>query len=285
MKRPNTDKIHALLSPHEAVLNRRAADLLGRDKIKKLNAKGNALERRKYEGGTSDVGNERGDLLRDVDATFYGGGHAPVPTPTPTPKPRKYLYGTSDVSPYNQNQNAMSYTAPAAGGGAPSGSTTGSTTGNINVTSSSFGVSPFSAPVPDMRYADPATLNRLNIDDLIYDPNATGGGGYRFSQYIHSPGTQVLSPRYIGDFQGQDANANRRASQFYNYIGGLPTLPIGTQALNQLYGMTGQQPAQGPSYNSILSNYFNNASPYMQSQFKQAGFGRTYTGPYAFGNG
>lgn len=29
--------------------------------------------------------NERGDLLRDIDATFYGGGNAPAPTPTPTP--------------------------------------------------------------------------------------------------------------------------------------------------------------------------------------------------------
>lgn len=39
---------------------------------------------------------ERGDLLRDLEGTFYGGGQAPpTPTPTPTPaQPRRYFdYG------------------------------------------------------------------------------------------------------------------------------------------------------------------------------------------------
>lgn len=37
-----------------------------------------------FEGGRK-FASERGDLLRDTDNIFYGGGNAPAPTPTPTP--------------------------------------------------------------------------------------------------------------------------------------------------------------------------------------------------------
>lgn len=33
--------------------------------------------------------NDRADLLRDAENTFYGGGTAPIPTPTPTPQPQR----------------------------------------------------------------------------------------------------------------------------------------------------------------------------------------------------
>ncbi len=398
MKKRNTDTIPAMLSPHEAVLNRKAADLLGRDKIKKLNAKGNAMERsRKYQGGTDDVpvahpeqlptppvprstfrtpimntldryeawqasneadwnqrldagvrklaGHQRGtsdvgrddraDLLAEASNTFYGGGHAPAPTPTPTPKPRGYQYGTSNVqrgidyassptasptgaqgfggsptaqmggSPGNLSTNSIPYggsgsdpigqgggfnpgapTYTGAPGGFPTGGTTypygyqppgpSGTNPNINVTAGSKGVSPLSSPVPDFRYADPNTLKQLDISNLIYDPNA---GGYRHADYPSGPLGGGHNEFYKGEshMTGVDANANRAASAYYNYIGGLPTMPRGTPALNQLYGMTGQSPTPGPSYNSILSQYANNPLA------KQAGFGPTYKGPYGFG--
>src|SRR4029077_4092086 len=41
---PSTDKIPSMLTPHEAILNRNAAELLGREKIQRLNAMGTALE-------------------------------------------------------------------------------------------------------------------------------------------------------------------------------------------------------------------------------------------------
>lgn len=115
MKR-RTDSIPAILTPKEAVLNRNAAELLGRNRIAALNAHGNALAKRGvdlafdptpgpstmnlmgYEMGVTDVGrDDRGDLLKEADSIFWGGGGVPVPTPTPTPVPRGYQYGTDDV--------------------------------------------------------------------------------------------------------------------------------------------------------------------------------------------
>jgi hypothetical protein len=50
-----------------------------------------------YQYGTAMVGrDDRGDLMREADNTFYGGGQ-PAPTPTPTPTTRMYQYGTEDV--------------------------------------------------------------------------------------------------------------------------------------------------------------------------------------------
>ncbi len=119
-----TDTVDAKLTPREAILNRNAAELLGRDAIARLNAHGNMLAKRGvdlasdptpgpstenmlgYQMGTSMVqSDDRADLLRDADNTFYGGGQAPMPTPTPTPKPNGYQYGSEDVL---RRRNAVS---------------------------------------------------------------------------------------------------------------------------------------------------------------------------------
>ena len=75
-----TDTVPAMLTPGEAVLVPGAADAVGRGTIKALN--------RLYAAG-----NERDDLLKEAEDTFYGGGHVqpsgPTPTPTPSPAPRK----------------------------------------------------------------------------------------------------------------------------------------------------------------------------------------------------
>ena len=113
-----TDSVPAMLTPKEAILNRNAAELLGRDAIKRLNAHGNMLAKRGvdlasdptpgpstqnllgYQYGTAMVGrDDRADLLADAENTFYGGGQVPAPTPTPTPTPRMYQYGTYSVDP------------------------------------------------------------------------------------------------------------------------------------------------------------------------------------------
>lgn len=281
-----------MLSPHEAILNRNAAELMGRDKIAVLNAKGNKLAQRgidlpSYQSGTSDVGSERAALLQEAEDAFYGGGQAqkPKPTPTPTPKPRKYQYGTSNV------RRAVDMAQPAQfspargitfGGGFPSG---GSPTGaspafgsqNTNVTASSFGTSPLGAGVPDLSYADPRTLGRLDISNLIYSSSAGG--------YLTRADAENANSYYnkFGAGGGGDPTANQRAASYYGYIGSLPTRPIGTPALNQLYSFGGTRPAPGPSYNTTLGNLFGSASPFMQSQFRAAGFGPTYTGPFEFG--
>ncbi len=113
-----TDSVDAKLTPRESVLNRNASELIGRDTIKRFNYYGNMLAKRGvdlaslpsdptpgpstenmlgYQMGTSMVQrDDRADLLRDADNTFYGGG-APMPTPTPTPVQRGYQYGTENV--------------------------------------------------------------------------------------------------------------------------------------------------------------------------------------------
>lgn len=40
---------------------------------------------RKTLGKAPRIADDRKDLLKDVEDTFYGGGQAPAPTPTPTP--------------------------------------------------------------------------------------------------------------------------------------------------------------------------------------------------------
>lgn len=44
-----------------------------------------------FGGVKPKLASERGDLLRDTDNIFYGGGNAPVPSPTPTPSPTSNL--------------------------------------------------------------------------------------------------------------------------------------------------------------------------------------------------
>jgi hypothetical protein len=54
----NTDTVPAMLTPREAVLNKNAAELAGRDKIEALNAEGNALARKGVDlaaGGMTSV--------------------------------------------------------------------------------------------------------------------------------------------------------------------------------------------------------------------------------------
>ena len=57
---------------------------------------------------------DRTDLLRDTENTFYGGGTAPPPTPTPTPRPKSYF----QVPPnsqfnYSSNFGAIPISRPA----------------------------------------------------------------------------------------------------------------------------------------------------------------------------
>lgn len=305
-----TDTVLAELTPREAVLNRNAAELMGRKKIAALNARGNKLAKRgvdlpsrryqkgtsdveehedqgesmmkeghrftpqdlaemhrqreaegqrrrarmmnekpvfQFQSGTSDVGDERRDLLKDVEDTFYGGGHAqPKPTPTPTPKPRKYQYGTSNV------RRAVDFAAQSgfnAGGFGSTGAFGGGSTINTNSSAFSRGVNyPFGTPVPDLSRADPATLNRLNIDDLIYSVSA---GGYLTRAEAENANSWYNK---FGQGSGGDPLANRQAARLYGYIGSLPTRAMGTPALNQFYNQFGGSTPSGPSFNSILGS-------------------------------
>lgn len=48
----------------------------------------NILKRRILGNAPRLAGNDRKELLDDIEGTFYGGGQAPAPTPTPTPQTR-----------------------------------------------------------------------------------------------------------------------------------------------------------------------------------------------------
>jgi hypothetical protein len=165
---------------------------------------------------------------------------------------------------YNQpagNFNVAASTSPV---GISSGLSSG---GSINATASSRSVNPFGLGSPDFSYANPSDLKRLDISNLIYAP---GVGGFITRAEADAGNFRI---------QGGDPNANRLASQFYSYIGGLPTQSPVTPALANLNAARGVTPTPGPSYNSVLSNFFNTASPYVQDLAKKAGFGPTFTGP------
>lgn len=142
----------------------------------------------------------------------------------------------------------------------PSGANLGPTVGagSISAGAGSTGFNyPFGLPTPDLRYADQGTLNRLNISNLIYSPTA---GGYLTQGEANNANSYYNK---FGAGQGGDPQANKMASAYYNYIGSLPTRPIGTPALNQFYAQFGGGYGSGPSYNSIL--------------------GGSYQGPYGYG--
>lgn len=126
---------------------------------------------------------------------------------------------------------------------------------NLNVTAGSRGVNNVTGQgIPDVRYADPNILRRLDISDLVYNPS---GGGYRVGlDYSHYIGNYGGNPNFV------DAAATRRAAAYYNYIGSLPTRPSGTAALNQFYQSFGGGPTPGPSFNSILGGPHGYLGPY-----------------------
>lgn len=151
-------------------------------------------------------------------------------------------------------------------------STPASTSSSLNVGASSRSLNPFGGfGTPDLSYADPNTLNRLNISNLIYSPSA---GGY-LRQGVNYSG--------LGSGFGGDPQANRQAGAFYNYIGSLPTQPAGSPALRLLNAASGVR-GTGPSYNSQIQSFFNNAPQYVQDAAIGAGFNPNgYFGPSAFG--
>lgn len=163
-----------------------------------------------------------------------------------------------------------SYFSQGASVTQPLGNNPGS---NINIGASSSGVNNVTArPIPDLSYADPNTLQRLNISDLIYNADARG---YQFRGGNYSG---------FGSGYGGDPTANRDAQRYYNYIGSLPTRPIGTSALNQFYSSFGGGPTPGPSYNSFLQSTFGNANPFTRNLLNQGGFTPDYRGPFGLGN-
>jgi hypothetical protein len=84
------DSVPAMLTPHEAVLNVKAADLLGRAKIRALNAKGARMMR--YQEGTDDV--ESLVRRRKVAPSEYDQGQ---PETGPTPEDLARAYRTQQI--------------------------------------------------------------------------------------------------------------------------------------------------------------------------------------------
>jgi hypothetical protein len=74
-----TDSVPAMLTPHEAVLNVGAADILGRDRIRMLNARG---QRRMYQQGTEDA-----NMMNPLE--YYQYGTSDVWTPIDDPNDPK----------------------------------------------------------------------------------------------------------------------------------------------------------------------------------------------------
>ncbi len=125
-----------------------------------------------YQMGTYDVGrDDRSDLLRDADSTFYGGG-APMPTPTPTSTPRmRYQYGTYDVQ---RRRNAASR-----------------------------------IPYLDQSQARRAAAYRNAPQGQIIQGSGAGSGGYGYA-----PGTGSLPPEQNPAYQAALRNNPTPASRY-----------------------------------------------------------------------
>lgn len=126
------------------------------------------------------------------------------------------------------------------------------TPSGVNPVAGSKSINPFGSPLPDLSYADPRILSRLDISNLIYSPTA---GGYLYSDRNYSGMGRT------GEQWGGDNNANRQAASFYNYIGSLPTMERGSPALNQLNAASGAR-GSGPSLNSSNPNGFIGPYPF-----------------------
>lgn len=137
------------------------------------------------------------------------------------------------------------------GGGSSQPGSFFSAANNVTAGGTSTGTSPFGQGIPNLSAADPATLARLlkGMQGLIYT-----GSGYIHGDHPAGPGTNY-GPYYIGQPPKSDPTANRAAAAYYDYIGSLPTKPIGTPALNSLPGYS---PTPGPSWNTKLGG----AGPY-----------------------
>jgi len=138
---------------------------------------------------------------------------------------------------------------------------------NVTATSTGSGGS----PVPDIRAADPSTLQRLlrGFSGLTYSVPA---GGY-------IPTTEARNANSywnkFGAGSGGDPTSNRAAAAFYSYLGTLPTTYARTPALQQLEGAG--PIGTGPSFNTKLEQA---GAFYPGSPFGNTG---DWQGPWTFG--
>lgn len=173
---------------------------------------------------------------------------------------------------------AFSYMLPNFYGNALSTATTPappSTSGSGNVTATSTGTTGIGGLAPDMSLADPSIVSAFNNLGLVYSASA---GGY-------IPGAQASNANsYYNKFGrggGGDPMSNLAASNYYNYLGSLPTRSYGSMALAKLYQQTGQQAPRGPSFNSILQGYQSQIPSQYQNMLPMNQGG--WTGPYSMG--
>jgi hypothetical protein len=200
------------------------------------------------------------------------------PSPAANPMMGNYTAASRIQSGGGGGLPAGGITYPASGGGGYNpGSPSNSPIGNsLNVNAGSGSPNPFGGfGVPDLSYADPNTLNRLNISNLIYSVPA---GGYIFGGRNYAGGSYPAN-------SGGDPAANRQASNYFNYIGSLPTRQMGSPALMSLYSSgAAQGPPPGPSLNTQISSIFSNQPAFVQAAARRIGFNTNgYQGPFVYG--
>jgi hypothetical protein len=119
---------------------------------------------------------------------------------------------------------------------------------NVTAGGTSTGSSPFGKEIPDLSKATPEQLKYITdtLSNLTYSLPL---GGYITAAEANNPNSAFVKGYYGKPMTGGDSGANRLAQSVYDIIGGLPTRPIGTPALNTLPGYT---PTAGPSYNDKL---------------------------------
>lgn len=180
-----------------------------------------------------------GNALDNMLSQYHAPANTPVSSPAPTAPGRFFDNSSSPASPVGGSPNSF-FNAVNAGG-------------------ISTGASPFGALIPDLSKATPEQLKYITdtLSHLTYDVAA---GGYIDNSKNY--GNTVFGPRgYYNRAVALPDEPQLDASNVYNLIGGLPTKPIGTPALNAL-----------PGYNPIPRPSLNDTS------------GHPYSGPFNFPN-
>ncbi len=188
---------------------------------------------------------------------LQGGGAPTAPAPVTTPNPRYFDTSGGGAAP--------TQTLPVdsgIGGGPAVPNQGGNPVADSTATGSPFGSSPNITP-------ELATQFQKLLGENTYSFPA---GGYIRSDANYKGGAPA----------GGDPAANKAMGDFYNQLGGLPTVANTSPALTKFNQATGASPTLGPSFNDQLAKLL--SDPSTGEPAKRAGFGPKFEGPFNIPN-
>lgn len=196
-----------------------------------------------------------GNALDNMLSQYRGGSPANPPANSPTPGAPGRFFDISNqpqASPFGGRfGDVQTQSSPLGGfsGAAGSPNSFFSAASPITAGANSTGASPFGNLIPDLSKATPEQLKYIT-DTLSHLTYNLGAGGYIDNRANYKNTT--FGPRgYYNRSVALPDQPQLDASNVFNMIGGLPTKPIGTPALNAL---PGYNPSPGAPLNDRLGH-------------------------------